>query len=107
MSKIGQMRHLVTIQSTSNSADGGGGYTQSWSTVEAVYAAIKPASGRESYRQGQIQDDTTHEITIRHRAMNANYRISFDSRLFNIKSIKNIDERNRYMVLSCTEGVAV
>lgn len=104
---IGKMRYRVQIQSATNTTDAGGGRTQAWSRVADIWANIIPKSGKESYRQGKIQDDVTHDIYIRHRSdIDAAYRIVYDSRTFNIKSILNVEERDRFLLLSCVEGVA-
>ncbi len=102
---IGRLRYKVELQSATNSSDGAGGYTSSFNTIASLFADIRPSSGDESYRQGKVQDKTTHKIYIRHRNdVKTNYRISYDQRIFNIKSILNIDERNRFIELTCTEG---
>jgi len=33
-------------------------------------------------------------------------RISFDSKLFNIRAIINVDERDRFLKLLCEQGIA-
>tara|TARA_R110000822_G_scaffold257105_1_gene382770 strand:+ start:447 stop:773 length:327 start_codon:yes stop_codon:yes gene_type:complete len=105
---LGSLRHRVQLQSQTNTTDTGGGIAQVWTTIANVYCSIAPKTGSESYRQGQIQDKTTHEIAMRYRAsIDTKYRIKYGTRLFNINHIKNIDERNRYLLLTCEEGVAV
>lgn len=107
MNSIGQMRYQVKLQSPTNTTDTGGGIAQTWALVANLWANIKPISGRETFRQGQIQDSTTHEVYIRYRTdIYTKYRILYGTRSFNIKHIKNMDERKRFMLLSCEEGVA-
>ena len=107
MSSVGKMRYRVKLQSSTNTTDAGGGISQVWALVANLWADIKPTSGSESYRQGQVQESTTHEVTIRYRSdIYTKYRILFGTRAFNIKHIKNIEERDRYLLLSCVEGVA-
>ena len=36
-----------------------------------------------------------------------NSRISFGTRLFDVKGIINVDERDRFLKLLCEEGVAI
>lgn len=105
---IGRMRHKVKLQSATATRDAGGGVSESWTTAKELWADIRPVSGAEKYRQGKVQETLTHEITIRHRTgIDTNYRIQYESRNFNIKSIRNIDERDRFLVLLCTEGEAI
>lgn len=105
---IGKMRHQVEIQRPVDTVDTGGGSGRAWSTVSTRWANIKPTSGTETYRQGQVQEALTHEIIIRHTdSIGTNYRVKYGARVFNIKHLRNIDERNRYIIMKCDEGVAV
>ena len=102
---IGRLRYKVALQSATNTSDGAGGVTESWDTIANIYADITPTGGDESFRQGKVQEKVTHKIFIRYRSdIKTSYRISYDSRIFNIKNILNIDERNRFLELTCTEG---
>jgi len=101
------MRYRVQLQSPTDTTDAGGGRAQAWSDLVIIYANIVPKSGKESYRQGQVQDETTHDFFIRYRSdINTRYRFVYENRTFNIKSILNRHERDRFLQLSCTEGVA-
>lgn len=105
MSQVGKLRYLITLQSEGGSRDAGGGIVSSWSTVDSVYADIRPVSGQERYRQGKVQETITHDIRIRYRTdITASNRVSYDSRTFNIKTVINEDERDRYLLLKCSEG---
>ena len=105
---IGKMRYEVQLQKPTNTRDTGGGLTETWSTLANLWADIKPLRGAETYRQGQVQEKTTHLITIRYRRdIGTNYRILYDSDNYNIKYIKNLDNRDRFLELECELGVAI
>ena len=102
---IGRLRYKVDLQKATDTSDGGGGRSQAYNTIAQIFADIRPQSGAEQYRQGKVQDRTTHNIFIRHRAdISTAYRIKFENRLFNIRQIINIDERDRFYKLVCNEG---
>lgn len=104
---IGMMRHQVKLQSPSHTTDTGGGAAKTFTTLALLWANIKPVSGSEKVRQGKVQETVTHHITIRFRAdIGTNYRVQYGTRNFNIRHIRNIDERDRYLLLICEEGVA-
>lgn len=108
MTSIGKMRYPLQLQSPTATRDTGGGVTESYTTLKTIFGSIKPVSGQERYRQGKLQESVTHEIIVRHRSdISTNYRLVYDSRNFNIRNIRNIDERNRFMLLLCTEGEAI
>lgn len=104
---IGRLRYKVELQSATNTSDGAGGFSQTYSTIANLFADIRPTNGDESYRQGKVQEKLTHKIYIRHRNdIKTDYKILYDQRTFNIKSIINIDERDRFLELTCSEGEA-
>jgi SPP1 family predicted phage head-tail adaptor len=107
MAGIGKLRHEITIQQQGSSRDAGGGISSGFTTLATVFANITPKSGKELYKQGKLVGSISHEIIIRHRTdISTKNRISFDSRLFNIRSVLDIDERGRFLKLQCEEGVA-
>lgn len=112
---IGAMRHQVTIQSQSRSADGGGSSAVTYQDVATVNGSIKPMSGGDRLFGDQIEERITHMITIRFRRdVTYKNRIKYDfadggtnySRIFNIRRVINRDTRNRFLDILCEEGVA-
>ena len=107
VTSIGRMRHRVTIQSPTATADSGGGRSIAWGTLKEVFADIQPQSGRFVFQHGQEKEKVTHKLIMRYRAdIGTNYRIKFGTRIFNIHSILNEDERKRFLTLLCEEGAA-
>ena len=114
---IGAMRHKIEIQSMTVANDGGGGRAITlWKTDAYVHAQIVPKSGSEREFGDQIEASTKYEITIRYRhGLTAKHRIKYaytnngiiKERLFNITGIINVDMRNRYQKIMCTEGVSI
>lgn len=104
---IGRLRSRVDLEKAAVTRDAGGGITESYSTIAQIYADIRPSGGDEAYRQGKVKDKVTHKIYVRYRSdIRPEYRIKYESRIFQIKNIINIDERDRWLELTCTEGVA-
>jgi len=105
----GMLRHLVTIQEepSESTPDGAGGRTPDWTDVFTDYGNVGPLSGRESVFAAQLEAVTSHRVLLRWReGVDAGMRVQFGSRLFNIRSVINVDERDRWLVLFCDEGVA-
>ena len=104
---IGRLRYQVSLQTATNTRDSGGGLSQSFDSADLIFADIRPQSGDETFRQGKVQEKLTHNIIIRYRTgVTTAQRILYDSRIFNIRSVINIDERNRFLMLKCVEGEA-
>ena len=69
-----------------------------------VCASVVPLAGRELERAREIVANATHEVRTRHRdGINTQKRIRHDNRTLNIESVRNVDERNRELVMICVE----
>tara|TARA_Y100001972_G_scaffold83520_1_gene101626 strand:+ start:201 stop:548 length:348 start_codon:yes stop_codon:yes gene_type:complete len=113
---IGKMVHSVKLQQPSRSTDTGGGAVITFSDVATVFASIKPKGGSEVLFGDQLEGRETYVITIRfRRGVTNKFRILYAfttgganfTRTFNITRVENVNERDRYLNLYCTEGVAV
>jgi len=105
---IGQMRNKVVLQSMSPSTDSGGGQSISWGTATTVWAKVENLSGTENSFGDQIEDRSNYRFTIRYySALTPKYRISYNSKTFNIQHIASLMEgKERYQVIQAEEGVA-
>lgn len=102
--QAGNLRHSVAIQNGAETTDSKGGFTVAWSTVETVWADIRPISSKDEFSAGQVGSEVTHRVVLRYTA-NATHkrRILWGSRKFNIVSIRNWNERNEFLLLQCKE----
>lgn len=113
---IGKMRHKLDLQAKVVTADGGGSNSvSSYSTFATVFGSITPKSGGERLFGDQLQEPITHIITIRFRRdLSFQNRIQYKfvndgssvTRVFNIRRVINVDNRNKYLEVMCVEGVA-
>ena len=105
---IGQMRNRIVLQSMSPTTDAAGGQSISWGTATTVWAKVQNLSGTESSFGDQIQDRANYRFTIRYySALTPKYRISYNSRTFNIEHITSVDEgKEKYQIIQAEEGVA-
>ena len=56
----------------------------------------------------QLESPLTHAIIIRYTDDILTVdRVNFNGRLMQIRSVRNIEEMNRWIELSCEEGVAL
>ena len=107
--RSGQLRHTIAIQEQSATSDGMGGQSLSWSNVSGmatVPAAIWPVSSKERIESLKLELQITHKIRIRYRSgITSKNRLVFGSRIFNIISILNHDEKNIQLDLLVVEDV--
>lgn len=105
---IGQMRNRIALQSMSESTDEGGGQSTSFSTASTVWARVENNSGNEVVFGDQIEARANYVFKIRYySSLTPKFRISYNSKLFNIEHIADeFEGRRRYQIISAIEGVA-
>lgn len=104
--EAGKLRHRVYLQSKSATRDSYGAEVVTWVTEKTVWAAIEPLFGREYFLAHQTQADVDYRIRIRYYdGLRPDWRILFGTRIFEIKSVINMVERDREMILMCKEYV--
>lgn len=102
--RIGRLTHRVTLQSSSGSADSFGQPSPVWSSVGTYWAQVSPLSGREAERARQVRADTTHTVTMRDvYAITPEMRLLYGSRVLNVVEVRNIDEADKELRLTCSE----
>lgn len=105
MARSGELNKLITLQAKAKVADDYGGFDVTWTDVGTnIWAAMWAKSGLEKSLSMQETMTITHHIRIRYRsAFSQAWRINFGNRYFNIVSIRNYEEKGRYLDLMCKE----
>lgn len=104
--RAGRLRHRVTIQTRSQSVNEYGEPSNSWSELDQVWAAIEPINGDErvEMQSSARQGHTSHRVTVRYLAnVDATDRVLFGSRVLEIVSVLNFDEKDEFLTLLCRE----
>lgn len=100
----------IVIQTATTTQSSSGQPTKSWSTLATIWAKIRTLSGNEMINAQQVQSILSHEFTIRYSSdvssVKPDDRIYFDSRYFDIKNVRNVDERNIEIRMLCNEAVS-
>jgi SPP1 family predicted phage head-tail adaptor len=103
---VGEFRRKILIQSLTRTSDSMGGASVAWTTFATAWARIEPRLGNERYFGQRLEENITHIITMRFvTGVTAAMRVSYGSRVFEIKSKVSPFEENQYLVLLCQEGV--
>jgi SPP1 family predicted phage head-tail adaptor len=101
---IGRLRHHLALEAASRTPDGGGGASETWTTVAEVWAGITPTSGTEAVDADALTGRVSHEIVFRYRPDVAPaMRLRGSTRLFEIAAVIDIDERRRWLKCLCVE----
>lgn len=113
MTPAGHFRHRVTVKKPSavRTKDAAGREIATYDTVaEDVPARIEPLSGRSLFLVAQRQGEATHEVILRWQPalapLEGSWIVEFGARVFTQDApARNQLERNRELVLTCTEGL--
>ncbi len=102
---IGQMRQRIALQvRTVTRVEGIP--EENWATVATVWAAVADLSGKEYFQAGAMQSEVTTRIKIRYRTgITPSMRVLYGSRVFQILSVIDKDERHHVIELTCKEVI--
>lgn len=102
--RAGTLNKRVVLQTTTNTADTGGGVTQVWADTATLWAEIDELAGREGFEAQQIASRLTHKVTIRYRtSVVPTQRLKYGTRILKIEAIVNPGQRNERLELMCAE----
>lgn len=103
------LRHRVTLQkNTSPTTRSTGQLAPGWTDAGTFWASIDPLSAREKIIALQMNNRASHQLVMRYQpgiSITANDRFTFGSRVFNVDSVLNVDERNYKLVIGVSEIV--
>lgn len=103
----GSLREPIVLQRENSESDGFGGEVKSFETYATTKAQVKPISGRELVFGMQLEAAITHRIFTRFRAdVRPKDRILLRGSPLNIRSVINIEMRNKWLEIVCEQGVA-
>lgn len=104
--RAGLLRHKFTVRTMTEEQDAAGELVQTWADGNTIWGSITPLSGGESLSNEQITAEVTHKVWVRYDStVTPGTRLLFGSRVFEINSVLNKDERNVAMELLCKEIV--
>lgn len=104
MPGIGKLRHRIVLEQPLRSATEGGAASISWQPIAECFAEVSPQRGREVFESEQISGRVTHRITLRYRAgVSPEMRFRMSARIFEILSVRHVDERGRWLECDCEE----
>lgn len=104
--RAGELRHKVKLQEYTILQNTYGEATKVWTTYATVWARIQPLKGNEALLAQQIKAELSHRLTIRYNSsVKAKHRVKFNERIFDVNSVRNLDERNVEQELMVKEAV--
>lgn len=102
--RIGDLRHRVTLESSTVTRDGFGGEVVTWSEEFTAWAAVEPLAGREYHDGRRAEAEVSTRIRIRYRAgVLPGWRVTWGDHSYDIQSVIERESRRRELWLMCLE----
>ena len=102
--KAGELKNRITLERPRRIANALGESVITWEPAADVWAMIRPLGVAETARARQAQLTTSHLVVLRyHPDLAADWRITWNDRIFNIAGITNVDEANTEHRLQAVE----
>lgn len=102
---IGNLKQRVIFQREELESDGMGNEFPKWVDDFTVWADIRPVRGSQRLQLDAVNQEVTHEVTVRHRA-DVSYqgrRMKYNGRFFNVHFVYSEGEENAYDYLMAAE----
>ena len=99
----GLYNNTLTLQSVTLTADGQGGWTESWADGGTFLARISPLTSAERLTQDKITGVTTHRIYCDNMTVTIKDRIKWGSYYFEIIGIVNPSEAYHHLEIEARE----
>lgn len=101
--RAGLMNRRVILQTVTQAADGGGGFTDTWADTATLWANVEELTGSEGFEAQQTASSLSHRVTIRYRTVTPQQRIKYGTRVLKINAVLNPGQLNERTELLCTE----
>jgi SPP1 family predicted phage head-tail adaptor len=97
-------RHYLTLQRKTETSDGEGGFTESWADQLYFFGSLDPLKAWQQYNNASVGVDTTHIVATRGLIdVKEHDRVKLGSRIFEVQTVENIEERGFVQVITCKE----
>ena len=100
--QIGELKKRIEVHEKHEVRDEYGAVKYEWITVGRVWAKIEPKLGDERFERDRVKDYSKWIITVRFYAgLTTEYRVKHKDTLYDIVSVINKEEGNRWSVMEC------
>ena len=103
--QAGKLWNQIELQRTVTTRDSYGEPIDSWSTYKQLRAEFIGGAGREAITGQQVTGRGSCVWRIRYLSPEPKItkRVKFGTRTFDINEVENVKQRNRELLLTCTE----
>ena len=103
----GRMTERVAIQTPTRVADGIGGFTVVWNTVNTVWATVEPLKGREQLQAMQLEASNLFRLVVRNDvSISPDQRLLWTGIVLNIREAPITPRHQLFRTIIAEAGVA-
>lgn len=110
MSPVGAMRERLQLQQEVRTNDTGGGAALTWQTIATLWGQVEPMRGSENKQAQKLTATDTYKIIMRTSTslvVTTAMRFVWEGRILNIRDIRDVKTRQRFLEIIAEEGVAL
>lgn len=106
-----ELNRELLLEGATRLSDGAGGYSESWTTLGTLWAAVAPGSGRDVPGEELILASVPYRITVRGAPFGSpsrpkpEQRFREGARIFTILAVTERDADGRYLTCFAREEV--
>ena len=102
--RAGLLNRRITIIQPPAAQDSAGQVVDTWTEFKALWAEVKPVTGREFIQGAQIESQITMQFNLRRiDSITTDMRVQHDEKTWLIQSIIQPDDDHRRTQLMCRE----
>ncbi|MEM7303626.1 MAG: phage head closure protein [Pseudomonadota bacterium] len=100
----GGLRHRLILEQRTDTPDGAGGITESWTELGRIWGRVSPVSPSSGTTEDQVQETMRHRVIVRFRQdITSDCRFLFEGRELRILTVHDPDESKRYLICAVDE----
>lgn len=97
---VGKLKHRLILQTPTQTQGATGEVTTTYETAATVWGSLRPMSAKEIVASNQTVEERNYQAVIRYySSLTTEWRISNDSKTYEIIGILNYDEKDEYQIL--------
>lgn len=102
---IGRFDTRATLQQAARSADGGGGFSESWTALATFWIALEVTGGGETFAAERLESRNQYRVTLRRRTdIVPGMRLVTPAQSLAIREVLDAGPRSQAMTLLCEDA---
>jgi SPP1 family predicted phage head-tail adaptor len=101
---ISNLNQRAALQALTRVSDGGGGFSESWTSFASAWIALAPLSGGDVFGPERNESKARYRVTLRRRGdVSAGQRVIVGPRTFSITAVLDPGPQSQLMTLDAEE----